>query len=123
MARPTFRTRADGVTSGERSNRKRGVTSFELFASLFAGDCATFFETREGIVTGTPHLFNQMLKFSLKMRVGSGTAALKTEAMNYPAGMGSYEDGDTTPFMVSGPGGEDLGFVSFTKEFKAWNPS
>ena len=36
-------------TSGESSKRKRGVTSFELFASLFAGDCAIFLETGEDI--------------------------------------------------------------------------
>ena len=38
--------------------------------------------------------------------------------MYYPTSMESYEDGDTTTFTVSGLRGEDLGFVSFTKEFK-----
>ena len=38
--------------------------------------------------------------------------------MYYATSMGSYEDGDTTPFTVPGPGGEDPGFVSFTKELK-----
>ena len=38
--------------------------------------------------------------------------------MYCPTGMGSYEDGDTTTFTVSGLRGEDLGFVSFTKEFR-----
>ena len=33
-----------------------------------------------------------------------------------------YEDGDTAPFKVSGPGGEDLGFVSFTKELRHLGP-
>ena len=32
--------------------------------------------------------------------------------------MGPHEGSDTAPFTVSGPGGEDLGFVGFTKEFK-----
>ena len=50
VAKPTFRTRADGVTSGEKFNHKRGVA---LFASLFVDDCAIFFETKEGMVTGT----------------------------------------------------------------------
>jgi hypothetical protein len=33
VPKPQFRTRADGVTSGERSARKRGATSFDLWAS------------------------------------------------------------------------------------------
>ena len=32
--------------------------------------------------------------------------------------MGPYEVGDTTPFTVPGPGGEDPGLVSFTKGSK-----
>ena len=59
-----------------------------------------------------------MRKFGLKMHVGSGTRASKTEAMYYPTSTGSYEGGDTTLFTVSGPSGEDLGFVSFTREFR-----
>ena len=38
--------------------------------------------------------------------------------MYYPTSTGSYGDGDTAPFTVPGPGGEDPGFVSFTKESK-----
>jgi len=38
--------------------------------------------------------------------------------MHCPPTRLSYDDGDTTPFTVLGPNGEDLGFVSFTKEFK-----
>ena len=38
--------------------------------------------------------------------------------MYYPTSMESYEDGDTTMLTVFGLRGEDLGFVSFTKEFK-----
>ena len=87
MTKLTFRTRADGVTSGGRLNRKRGVVSFGLFASLFAGGCAIFYETGGDIVR----------KFGLKMHVGSGTMASKTEAIFYPAGTGPHEDGDTTP--------------------------
>ena len=30
VPKPAFRTRAKGVTSGERSERKRGATTFEL---------------------------------------------------------------------------------------------
>ena len=44
VAKPTFLTRADGVTTGGGFNRKRGAASFELFVSLFAGGFAIFFE-------------------------------------------------------------------------------
>ena len=67
------------------------MTSFELFASLFAGDFAIFFETREDMVTGTSYLFSHLRKFGLKMHVGSGTTASKTEAMYYPTSMGPHE--------------------------------
>ena len=87
VSKPTFRTRADGVTSGERLNLKRGVASFGPFASLFAGDCGIFPETAEDMVMGKFYLFN-LRKFGLKMHVGSGTTAPKTEAMYYPASTG-----------------------------------
>ena len=81
MLKPAFRTRADGVTSGGRSTRKRGATAFELFASLFVDDCALLFESRADMVTGASYLFNHLLKFGLKMHVGSDATASKTEAM------------------------------------------
>ena len=52
------------------------------------------------------------------LRAGDVITASKTDAMYFPTGMGSFEDGDTTPFMVPGPGGEDPGFWSTTKKFK-----
>jgi len=122
VAKPTFQTRADGVTTGERPMLKRGVAFFELFASLFADDCALFFESRAAMVTGTSYLFNQLRKFGLKIHVGSGATASKTEAIYYPPTRLSYDDGDTTPFTVLGPNGKGLGFVSFTKEFKYLGP-
>ena len=106
------------MTSGEESTRKRGVTAFELFSSLFADDCALFFETRADMVTGTSYLFNLLRKFGLKMHIGSGATASKTEAMFYPPTRMAYEDGDTTPFTVFGPSGEVLGFVTFVLELK-----
>ena len=45
VAKPTFLTRADGVTSGGGFNRKRGAASFGLFVSLFAGGFAIFIGT------------------------------------------------------------------------------
>ena len=74
------------------------------------------------MVMGTSYLFSHLRKFGLKMHVGSGTTASKTEAMYYPTSMGSCEGGDTTAFTVSGLRGKDLGFVSFTKEFKYLGP-
>ena len=56
------------------------------------------------------------------MHVGSGTTASKIDAMYYPTSTGSYEDGDTAPFRVSGPGGKYPGFVSSTKELKYLGP-
>ena len=91
------------------------MTSFDLLDSLFADDCAIFFETRKDMATGTPYLFSHLRKFGLEMLVGLGTTAPKTEAVYYLTGMGSYEDGGTAPFKVSGPDGEDLDFWSFTE--------
>ena len=72
----TYRTHAGRETSGERPNRKRGVASFELPASLFAGDYATFPETGKDVVTGTPCLFGHLGNFGLEMDVGSSTTAV-----------------------------------------------
>ena len=43
VAKPQFCTTKDGKTTGSRWNRKRDVTMFELWASLFADDCALLF--------------------------------------------------------------------------------
>ena len=59
------------------------MAPFGHLASLFADDCAIFFETREYMVTGISYLFKHLRKFGLKMHVGSGTTASKTEAMYY----------------------------------------
>ena len=105
------------MTSGGRFIRKRGVSSFGLFASHFAGDFVIFSDTREGMVTGKSYIFSLLHKFDLEMRVGSGTTASKTEAVHYSASTGPCEDGDTAPFTVPGPVGKDHSFVDFTKEF------
>ena len=73
--------------------RKRGVTSFELFASLFANDCALIFDSRADMVTGASYLFNHLRMFGLKMHVGSGATSSKTEAMYYPPTRLSYDGG------------------------------
>ena len=64
QAAPTFQNRADGVTTGERPMRKRGVASIELFASLFKDDFVPFFESRADMVTGASYLFKHSRKFA-----------------------------------------------------------
>ncbi len=46
VAKPVFRTRSKGVTMGERPFRKRDASSFNLWTSMFADDCAIFFISR-----------------------------------------------------------------------------
>ncbi len=48
--KPEFRTRANGVTMGEKSGRKRGATAFDFWLSLFADDRAIFFASPRGAV-------------------------------------------------------------------------
>ena len=118
VKKPEFCTRVDGVTTGERSTRKRGVHTFEHWVSLFADDCAIFFETREDLVEGTSYLFNHLRRFGLKMHVGNGSTASKTEAMFFPRPREPYEHGNTERFNVSGDDNSTVGYVDFTKEFK-----
>ncbi len=51
-----FRTRSKGVTMGERSFRKRDASSFDLWTSLFADDCAIFFNSRADLELGASYL-------------------------------------------------------------------
>ena len=53
VARPEFMTRESGVTMGENSTRRRDAASFELWASLFAGNCALLFNSRDGLIKGS----------------------------------------------------------------------
>ena len=52
VPKPEFRTRTDDVIMGEKSERKRGAAAFEFWLSLFADDCALFFNTRSVLITG-----------------------------------------------------------------------
>ena len=63
VTKPTFRARADGVTSGERFNRKRGVAPFGLPATLTADDNEIYFETGEGMVTEKSSLSNHLRRW------------------------------------------------------------
>ena len=81
---------------GERSGRVRGVTLFNLWASLYADDCAIFFKTRQDLITGSTYLFSHLARFGLHMHVGRGSTKSKTEAMFFPKPRTPYEDADTS---------------------------
>ena len=114
VAKPQFCTRLDreAETHGEMWNRKRDIEHFELWRSLFADDCALFFETRADLITGANYIYEHLRRFGLHMHVGRGTQKSKSEAMYCPAAGDDYEDADTSDFDVAD------GFISFCTEFK-----
>ena len=118
VPKPEFRTRADGVTMGERSGRKRGASTFEHWCSLFADDCALFFNSRSDLEIGASYLYNHLRKFGLQVHVGSGSTASKTEAMYIPPLHVDYSAADTSRFNIIDGAGLPVGFVDFTTEFK-----
>ena len=89
---------------GKRSTRQRGALSFDMFASLFADDCAVLFETREDMVTGIDYMIKHLRRFGLLIHVGRGTTASKTEAMYFPPPRTPASTGDQTDFPVDGDG-------------------
>ena len=113
IEKPQFRTREEGKTMGEKWDRMRGAKTFELWASLFADDCAVMFNSREELVLGTQHLYSHLRKFGLEMHVGRGETASKTEAMFCPKPRKSYEVENTGRFYL-----DRDGFIDFTEEFK-----
>ena len=96
---------------GERADRKRGARSFELFASLFADDCAVLFNSHEDMVKGMDYMYRHFLKFGLEIHLGRGTAKSKTEAMFFPKPR--CDDGSTLPNFPCADG-----FISYTRIFK-----
>jgi hypothetical protein len=113
VARPKFKTRKSGVTMGENSNRKRDAIPFELWASLFADDCAILFNSRDGLITDSNYIFAQLRNFGLQIHIGRGARASKTEAMYFPPQRQAYAAADTSRFLVYGKG-----FVEFSESFK-----
>jgi hypothetical protein len=69
VARPEFKTRESGVTMGEISNRKRDAKAFEIWVSLFAGDCALLFNSRDDLITASNHVFSHLYKFGLQIKI------------------------------------------------------
>jgi len=119
---PCPRRWGDGRVLGEaQSQMRRGIPRASRLA--LRGRLSRLLQAeRRNTDRNTLPLQPLLRKSGLKMYVGSGTTASKTEAMYYPMSRGPYEDGDTAPFTVPGPGVKDLGFVSFTKEFSPWDP-
>jgi exonuclease III len=115
VAKPTFCTREgeSGKISGDAyRNSKKTMTTFELWASLFADDCGLLFETRADLIAGANCLYQGFLRFGLHMHIGRGTTDSKTEAMYCPARSNKYEEGDTSNFVVAD------GFIHFCEDFK-----
>ena len=100
VPKPEFRTRANGVTMGEKSERKRGATAFDFWLSLFADDCAIFFNSRADLITGSSYLYNHLRKFGLLMHIGNGAVPSKTEAMYFPPPRVEYSAADTSRIDV-----------------------
>jgi hypothetical protein len=65
VAKLEFINRESGVTIGENSNRKRNATPFEFWASLFAGDFALLFNSRDDFITGSNNIVAHLRKFGL----------------------------------------------------------
>jgi hypothetical protein len=112
VAKPQFCTREIGPITGALSDRKRNVTNFDLWSSLFADDCGLLFETRNDMVEGANYIFAHLKRFGLHMHVGRGTTKSKTEAMFYPAPRQLLDSGAQSDFVVDGDG-----FISFCNEF------
>ncbi len=119
VAKPVFRTRSKGVTMVERSSRKRDASSIDLWASLFAGDCAIFFNSRADLELGASYFFNHLRCFGLMMHIGIGTTLSEIEAMYFPPPRVNCSNAaETSHFDVRNADGSAVGFVEFTKEFK-----
>jgi hypothetical protein len=80
-----------------------------LWASIFAGDWALFFNSRDG----SNQIFAYLRKFGLQIHIGCGATASKTEAMYFPPPRQAYAAADTSRFLVDG-----TGFVVFNESFK-----
>jgi exonuclease III len=112
VTKPIFCTSRDNHhLHGERADRKRGASSFEFFASLFADDCAVLFESHDDMVVGMEYLYKHFMRFGLEIHLGRGSTASKTEAMFFPKPR--CDDGSTPPNFSCADG-----FISYTRMFK-----
>jgi hypothetical protein len=106
-------TRESGVTMGENSNRKRDATPFELWASLFAGDCSLLLNSRDDLITGSNQIFVHIFKVGLQMHIGRSAKAFKAEAIDFPPPRQAFKAADTPRFLV-----DSTGFVKLSENFK-----
>ena len=116
VTKPQFCTTEFGPITGAKSNRKRNVTTFGFWSSLFADDCALMFESRSDLIKGSNYIYHHLRRFGLLMHIGNKHTTpptpSKTEAVFFPGSRQTQEDGDTSNFDVAD------GFVSFTDEFR-----
>jgi hypothetical protein len=59
--------KGDAIRHGEKD-----IKIFELWASLFADDCATLFESRANMIAGANCLYSHFLRFELDVHIGRG---------------------------------------------------
>ena len=114
--KPQFCRREDGKSeklTGVRPFLKQGVTTFDMWASLFADDCGLLFNSREDLITGANYIYQHLKKFGLTMHIERGATASKTEAVFFPAARKDSSSGDQSDIAVDGDG-----FISFSTEFK-----
>jgi len=118
VAKPQFCTsRTKCKTTGENHGRKidhehKTTFTFELWASLFADDCAVLFESREDMIEGMEYLYKHLRRFGLHMHLGRNGQASKTESMFFPRPGENVESGDQSNFIC------DDGIITFCKKFK-----
>ncbi len=103
---------------GERSFRKRDASSFDLWKSLFADDCAIFFNSRADLKLGTSYLFDHLRRFGLMIHIDVDTTLSTTEVVYFSPPRVDYSNADTSCFDIRNADGSTVGFVDFTKEFK-----
>jgi hypothetical protein len=118
VPKPEFCTRENGVTTGERTERKRGTIKHEHGCSLYADDAVFFLKTREDLEKGASCLYAHLLKFGLTTHIGSEATPSKTEAIFFLPPRRLYSEADTTRLDVLDYLGNPCGFIDFTTELK-----
>ena len=108
-------TRTSGARGGKVSGtnyQNKGEFEFSFWASLYADDAATPFDSREALLDASNKIYGHLRKFGLLMHVGSEGKKSKTEAMFCPARDEQYEDGDTSDLVL-----DCGGTIGFTESF------
>jgi hypothetical protein len=110
---------ASGLAWSMESDRKHGLTTRQLWGSLYADDAGLIFNKRAEMAETLLRLDAHFKSFGLEMHIGRDAFAeggpykdSKTEAMYCPGRGVSYEDADTS-FLPAVNGG-----VTFTRDFR-----